>query len=100
MFFTKDNDLKQLKESKNGVRPIVAALKTHVKNPEVCQYACAAIVNISVADNDIKNEITNCGGIGAVIDAMKEHPDNFDVCKCGCAVLGTLSFGNSNPFFF
>lgn len=76
----------------------MSALRTHSGNDQVAQYACAAMVNISVYDNAMKNSIAEFGGITAVITAIKEHPNNYDVCKCGCAVLGTLSSGNRKKY--
>lgn len=86
--------LEALNKDKKGIQSIVSALRVHSSNDQVAQYACAAMVNISVYDNSMKNAIADCGGISAVITAIKEHPNNYDVCKCGCAVLGTLSSGN------
>jgi hypothetical protein len=78
-----------------GIEALVTAMQGHATDPGVQEWACRALVNLTVNNAENQVKISNLGGIEAILKAMKDHPTVAEVQKQACWAL--CHIGWSNP---
>ena len=79
-----------------GIEAVVKAINAHIKNADVCEKGCCALLNITfnnrkntaqietkqkmkqIAENKVR--AGTAGGIETIVKAINTHIDNAEVC--------------------
>ena len=56
-----------------GIRHILLAMRSHVRNDLVQRAACGAIANLALRYDDIRKQCVSDGVIKSIINAMTAH---------------------------
>jgi hypothetical protein len=62
-----------------GIEVLLAAVTTHLDFSILCEYACAALLNIARSSNENTELLISLGGTAAVAKARTKWPDNNDL---------------------
>ena len=62
--------------SAGALGPLVVALRTHAKNPEICEYASGALRNIACGSDVAKDAIVSAGAVAVLADVWRTHGGN------------------------
>ena len=81
--------------SKEAIKPILAAMRSHPGSGELQASACSVIIALS-EDENAADVIGQIGGVQDVLSAMRQFSNNADICSLCCGALWGLSVNESN----
>ena len=77
-----------------GLKAIVAAITTHLSDPDVARQGCRALRATVDGSRDRVTAAIDANSVAIAIDAMRVHAGDASVAGVGCHLLSALLTGN------
>ena len=89
------NALDEVLYSKETVKPVLVAMRSHPASGELQAAACSVIIALS-ADEKAADVIGYMGGVQDVLSAIRQFSNDPGICALCCSALWSLSVNESN----